>query len=152
MAQKPGLAVKIAVGRTKPGADLGSPSDFGAPAKPPMRSRATPPPPTAAPDLDPDQDGDIDSSPSIAPEAVNYHDDEQRCELCQYFGDSGDCAVLKMPVQAAGGCNAFSATQDQDTGDMSDTDQDDDGTSLAPAGGSMPPRGGSMPPRGGYGS
>jgi len=44
--------------------------------------------------------------PKIAPEAVNYHDEAQSCQMCQYYG-GGQCEVLQMPVQAEGGCTAF---------------------------------------------
>lgn len=105
MAQRPGF------GKTKPGADLGSPSDFGAssaPRRPPARAQQVP-----ATDIDPDQDGDIDSV-DIPPEAVNYHDDLQRCDMCRYMNENGDCAVLKMPVSAEGACTVFQAQGEQE--------------------------------------
>ena len=128
MAQKPGLAVSIAVGKPKPrlGADLGAPSGFGAP---PKRAPSAAPSPAASGAAEPDQDDQTPTaSPTITPEAVNYHDDEQRCELCDYFGGDGQCAVLKMQVQPQGACNAFSAaggsqSAEPDQDDMSGDDQ-----------------------------
>jgi hypothetical protein len=46
-------------------ADLGAPSDIGA---------AAPPPSTADPDAPP-------ASGHVTPEAVHYHDEEQRCDM-----------------------------------------------------------------------
>jgi hypothetical protein len=138
------MAFKMTIGKTRPGSDLGSPSDFGGPPAPAAPRSAAP---AAASALDPDQDGDIDQAPAIPPEAVNYHDDAQSCSTCQYMDDGGNCAVLQMQVQPDGGCNAFSG---KDSGDQDDIGQeDDDGTGAAPP---AAPMGGGMPSRGGYGS
>ena len=149
MANRPGMAVKIAIGRPKPGSnlgsDLGSPSDFGTPNRTPTPGRRTTP---ADDDLDADQDQLTGATPAVPPEAVHYHDEEQRCELCQHFGQDGQCAVLQMPVQAEGGCNAFSA-QDADQHEDQDMDADD----LDDASGGAPlPTAGPTRSRGGYGS
>lgn len=51
--------------------------------------------------------------PVIKPEAVAYHDDPHACSGCSYFSQDGNCAVLQMQVNPAGGCNAFEAGGDQ---------------------------------------
>jgi hypothetical protein len=95
-------------------ADLGAPSDIGAAA----------PPPTADPDAPP-------ASGHVTPEAVHYHDEEQRCDGCDHFGSGNQCSVLKMPVSPEGGCNAFragagEAESDRDEPNFAMGDDDDD--------------------------
>lgn len=109
MAARPNFAKKPTM------ADLGAPSDLDAP---PARPKAAAPPMT-----DPDQDQDIDTDqdqdaggPTVSPEAVNYRTADQQCNSCEYMGQDGTCAVLKMPVQENDGCNAHKAGGDQ--GDM----------------------------------
>lgn len=99
-------------------ADLGAPSDIGAAARPPAA---------------PGADSDAPPAPGrVTPEAVHYHEDEQRCDTCDYFGRGNQCSVLNMPVSPEGGCNAFrggsAAPNAQDGPDMEDdADPDDDG-------------------------
>jgi hypothetical protein len=123
--------------RPNPAADLGSPRDFGGP--PPSPRVSAPPPAPRSPQgggigdagaaPDPDQDGDVDQTQvPPAPEAVNYHDDLHRCDMCEYMGADGNCAVLQMQVQPEGACNAFSA-QEQGEGaapDQGTADEDND--------------------------
>lgn len=99
-------------------ADLGAPSDLDAP---PARPKAAAPPMT-----DPDQDQDIDTDqdqdaggPTVSPEAVSYRTADQQCNSCEYMGQDGTCAVLKMPVEESSGCNAHKGGGDQG-GDMGD--------------------------------
>lgn len=102
-------------GKPKPKADLGAPSDFGPPPAP--RGKAG-----APPMIDPDQDQDIDTDtgpdpdqdqdtggPTVTPEAVSYRTAEQQCNSCEYMGEDGNCAVLKMPVEENSSCNAHKA-------------------------------------------
>lgn len=117
-----GLVVgRMAFGKPQPKGDLGAPSGFGGPPKPKPAA-----PPMA--DDDPDQDGDIDTdagpdpdqdqdqggSPTITPEAVAYRTADQQCNSCEYMGQGGDCAVLKMQVQENDGCNAHSPRSQQE--------------------------------------
>jgi hypothetical protein len=46
-------------------------------------------------------------SVTITPEAVCYRMAEETCGNCLHFGADGNCAVLKMQVEAGSGCNAF---------------------------------------------
>lgn len=94
------------------GGPMGSPSPIGgdeeenaAPPAPAAGAGAAPPPPPGL-GADTDQDNDFDN-PVVRPESVNYHDDPQTCETCQYMADSGQCSVLRMQVSPQGGCNAF---------------------------------------------
>ncbi|MBV8831637.1 MAG: hypothetical protein JO108_20705 [Acidobacteriaceae bacterium] len=138
MAQRPGLAVKIAVRKPKPGPDLGSPSDFGRPGSRSLPSSALPT------RNDVHGDGNDDSlataAATVSPEALHYHDEAQRCELCEHFGQDGQCAVLQMTVQPEGGCNAFSG-RDTDE-DSTEPDYDDLGgdADMPPARGSGHPQ------------
>jgi hypothetical protein len=129
------MAFRNQTSRPRPGADLDSPSDFSAPApKAPL---------PADPDADTDQDSQAASgTPSVPPDAVHYHDDEQRCELCDNYGQDGQCSLLQMQVQPQGGCNAFTAQQGGDgtTMGMGDNSQ------------ALPPAGPQRAMRGGYGS
>lgn len=51
--------------------------------------------------------------PVIRPEAVGYHDEARSCAggdsgpACMYFGQDGQCAVLKMTVSGPGACQAY---------------------------------------------
>lgn len=121
MARK-GLAVKVAVGKPS---DLGAPSGFGVTAKktigPAGVTRSTRVAVSPRPDEEEDEpelgddeengeDEEEESSGTAtapSPEAVHYHDELQRCDLCSHFGDDGQCEVLQMQVQAEGGCSAF---------------------------------------------
>lgn len=105
-------------------ADGGAPDDFGAPggigdAGPPPA--AAPPPPDAAapPDNDADDMQGGGASSGITPQALDYHDDKQECQGCQYMDEGGNCSVLKMQVAPEGWCKAYSGKMgDQDMGDM----------------------------------
>lgn len=79
--------------------------------------------------------------PMIKPEAVAYHDDPHACQLCQYMGPDGNCAVLQMQVSPDGGCTAFEAGSGSGMGDNDGDEgmptgagftQNDAGTSGAP--------------------
>ena len=117
------LAGQAPMGRPKPGADLSTPSGFGGPPPAPPRQAAAPPTPpnNAGADLDNDNDVDQTSVPP-PPEALSYHDDLHRCDMCQHMGQDGNCAVLQMQVQPEGACNAYSAKDEG--GAMGDTDDD----------------------------
>lgn len=80
--------------------DLSSPAEIGATTK-------TPRIPASPEGGEPDAD-DM-AMPTITPEAVNYHTADENCSGCQYMGDDGQCAVLKMPVQDGDHCGAFTA-------------------------------------------
>lgn len=45
--------------------------------------------------------------PVISPDAVSFRHPEQVCGNCEYHGQDDMCAVLKMEVDPAAGCNAF---------------------------------------------
>lgn len=81
--------------------------------------------------------GEMGMPPVIKPESVNYHDMEQKCSGCQYFGQDGQCAVLQMQVSPDGACNAWEAAGGGDQ-DMAPVDtgagftQNPEGTSGAP--------------------
>jgi hypothetical protein len=92
--------------RSSSTADLGAPSDFGS---------------AATPALDDDAD-DVSSSGKVTPEAVHYHQGEQRCDQCQHFGSGGQCAVLNMRVAPEDGCNAFRSGDGADDSDMDEQD------------------------------
>jgi hypothetical protein len=125
MAQKPGMAVKIAIGKPKPGADLGSPSDFGAS---PSRSPRAAPYASESPD-DALDTGDGSTDNTASGEVTITLSQEQATALAD---------VLQQIQDGLG-------SQDQDQGDDYDTGgMDDTGAELPPAG---PMRG-----RGGYGS
>lgn len=103
--------------------DLGAPSDFGSAAPP--RSASRPP-------VDNTADQDTPAG-QVSPEHVHYHDDEQRCDMCRYFGRGNQCSYLGIPVPPEGGCIAFKngvgdedpdADADTDTAPFGDTDDD----------------------------
>lgn len=87
----------------------------------------------------------------VTPESVKYHEQAQRCDLCQNLGQDNQCSVLKQEVSPEGGCDAFtpgSQPQGGDDDDMDDDTEDDDfddsdEESYSPLDG---------PRRGGYGS
>jgi hypothetical protein len=93
--------------------DLGAPSDFGAGPLPRSSSRVP---------LDDEEEAEPSAADAlVTPEALNFHDDEQRCDMCQHFGRAGQCAVLKMPVPPEGGCNAFrNGAGDEEEGEDED--------------------------------
>ncbi len=78
--------------------------------------------------------------PIIKPESVNFHDQDQDCSGCMYFGEGNQCAVLQIQVSEESGCNAWEASgapdQDESQGPI-DTgagfSQNDAGTSGAPS-------------------
>ena len=72
--------------------------------------------------------------PVISPQAVNYHDDEWECGMCQHMSPEGQCAVLQMQVSPKGACNAFQAGGGQPDQGMQPGmgDQNDEGTSGVP--------------------
>ena len=101
MAQR-GLAVKIAIGKPKPGGgDMDGPSEIGAP----------PAPPDAAP---PDQDDQPSGRPYPDPAAVGFRQPEEDCQHCEYDQD-GTCLILNVPIGLT--CNAYEAKEDE-TSDM----------------------------------
>jgi hypothetical protein len=76
--------------------DMGAPSDMETPS----------------PGADPDNDSDVDFTPS--PDMLDYHTGDENCGACQYMGGDGSCGVLKMPVGEADWCKAFTAKSGQD--------------------------------------
>ena len=72
-----------------------------------------------APDMDDQAGGPPEGSPAgempagmppiIKPEALNFHDEDQDCSGCTYFGQDSQCAVLQMQVGPDSGCNAWEA-------------------------------------------
>lgn len=86
----------------------------------------------------PPSGGAMGMPPIIKPEAVAYHDQDQDCKSCMYFGQDGQCAVLQMQVSPDGGCNAFEpggAPADQSEGMAAPGGNmgPDDGTSGSPS-------------------
>ena len=138
------MATRTAPAFLPKNADLSAPSDLGT-APPPMRK-----PPLPMEDEEPldDMPASNGMTGKVTPEALHYHDGEQRCDACSHFGRSNNCAVLQMPVEPEGGCNAFRGSADdeeqEDLGEDDETawgEEDEDEEDVAPAG-----------PRGGYGS
>lgn len=132
--------------------DLGAPSELGAPMP---RARQTAAPPALPPDLGPDigEAPPARSGAGVTPEALHYHDDEQRCDGCTHMGSGNHCDLLQMPVEPEGGCIGFSATDmggapevepEEGTGDEDDLEDEDDEEAYAPLGAGNR--------RGGYGS
>jgi len=94
-----------------------------------------------APDMPPDQSGG-GQMPAVAPEALNYHDDEQKCSMCQYMDQGGNCSVLQMQISPDGGCNAFSSNdggQEPDQDDMTggEPGTDDGSDAMGTSGGNQ---------------
>lgn len=98
---------------------LGSPSMIGEPPSP-----QAPPPMQGEPDSD-----DMGGPAAVKPEAVHYHDDPQSCSMCEYMGEGGQCAILKMQVNPEGGCAAFE-------------NKNEGGEEMAPDSGMEPPQSG----------
>lgn len=96
---------------------FGSPEPIGGPMP-----GLPPGPPAPPPDQEPDTGMD---SPTIKPEAVNYHDDPHSCSACQYMSEDSQCAILKMAVSPDGGCTAFEAKggADEEQGEISPDDE-----------------------------
>ncbi len=57
---------------------------------------------------DPGQDADdMGDGVKIDPSAVHYHPDPQSCGTCEYMGEDGQCAILKIQVTPEGACSAY---------------------------------------------
>ena len=101
---------------------IGGPSPSPAP-RPQMKK-----PPAPGPDAD-----DMGQGATVSPEAVMYHDELHTCGTCEYMGEGGNCAILKMPVQEQGACNAFES-KNEDESMMAPDEGEGEGEGMPPAG------------------
>ena len=96
MAQR-GLAVKIAIGKPKPGGgDMDGPSEIGAPPALPN---------APSPDAD-----DTGTGVHPDPAAVGFRQEGETCEACEYNHD-GQCVMLAVPVGLT--CSLFEGKEDE---------------------------------------
>lgn len=113
--------------QARPSGDLGSPAEIGATKK---QSRVSAPPTDEA-----EPDGDEMPSTAPSPEALHYVDHAEPCSDCQHMSESGQCAILQMPVTPDGHCVAF---EGRDGGEMDEAEPMPQGppSGRAPFGGS----------------
>ena len=61
---------------------------------------------------DPGQDADdMGGGAKPSPDSLHYHAEEHECQLCEYMGQGGKCAILGIQVAPEGACNAFEANE-----------------------------------------
>lgn len=76
------------------------PTPFQRPAMPPTGPMSDPQEPEET------QEMEVEHGP-IPPEAVAYHDSNERCDSCEYLEASGMCAYLKTQVDPGGHCTLY---------------------------------------------
>lgn len=81
--------------------------------------------PDSGADQQPQHGGPMDADVVITPEMVAFHDEDQDCQGCKYYGQDGNCAVLKIQVGPEAGCNAWTSggmSQDETGGQPGEDD------------------------------